>query len=312
MNLRVTVLTQNDNAVANIRARSAELAKFQSQVTSGLRVQRASDDPRAFPSLVEAKAATNRLATYEITVGDASTTLGNVEGVLQDTNNALVRAKQIALEGADSTTDPASREALAAEVDGLLDRVLQAANSRPDGSALFAGTATATAPFRVATRDAQGRPATIAYDGATEAARVVTGRGTTVDTRLVGSEVFQQTGGDVFATLISLRDTLRGSVPLPPGTTFSAAMTQRIADVDAARTALSSTVGEQASSTATLEGLKNLIADSKLDFTARAGELEGTDFAQAVVKMQEQQTALQAIYAVTARLSDPGLLDFIR
>jgi flagellin-like hook-associated protein FlgL len=57
--------------------------------------------------------------------------------------------------------------------------------------------------------------------------------------------------------------------------------------------------------------LSGVIGDAKLDFNARAGDLEGTDYAEAVVKMQEAQTALQAIYAVTARLADPGLLDFI-
>ncbi|HEY1188503.1 MAG TPA: flagellar hook-associated protein FlgL [Gemmata sp.] len=309
MNLRVTTQTQNNNAVFNIRQRSAELAKYQKQVTSGVRVDKASDDPGAYPALTIAKAASNRLATYSQTVSDATAVLNSGVSAIQDVNSVLVRAKQIALEASDASTQPDSREALATELDGLIERALTTVNSRPDGKTLFAGTATDTPPFRVATTDSAGRPATIAYDGSPDRSRVVTGRNTTVDTRYVGSEVFQQPGGDVFASLIQLRDNLRGN--LPANTTYTQALTQSIADVDAARTAVSEATGEQASSLATLDSLSSLIDTSKLDFDSRVGDLEGTDYAEAIVKMQEAQTSLQAIYAVSAQLADPGLLSFI-
>ncbi len=311
MNLRVSSLTQSNNAVANIRARSSELAKFQEQISSGVRVARASDDPGSYPALAQARAAADRLTSYSQTVADATSVLNAGVNVLQDVNDVLVRARQIALEAGNATTEgePTSREALATELDGMIGRALTAANSRPDGKTLFAGTAFATPPFRVATTDASGRPATIAYDGSTDRTRTITGRGTTVDTRYVGSEVFQQSGADVFASLIALRDTLRGTLPV--GTTYSQAITQQLTDVDAARTVVGESVGEQASNLATLEALQTLIGDAQLDTAARANELEGTDFAEAIVKVREQETALQAIYAVTAKLADPGLLAFI-
>lgn len=310
MNLRVTTLSQNNSAIAYMRARSADLAKYQAQVTSGVRVTKASDDPSTYPALTEAKAASDRLKSYAQTVSDATAVLNSSMSVMQDVNDVLVRAKQIAIEGADSSTEPASREALATELDGLITRALTAVNSRPDGNTLFSGTAQDTAPFSVTATDAAGRPTTIAYEGSTDRARTVTGRGTTVDTRYVGSEVFQQPGADVFASLIQLRDNLRGA--LPANTSYADAMNQSIADVDSARTALGNVTAEQASNLATLATLSNVISDAKLDFDARVGDLQGTDYPEAVVKMQEAQTMLQAIYAVTAQLSSPGLLDFIR
>ncbi|QEG29864.1 flagellar hook-associated protein FlgL [Gemmata obscuriglobus] len=309
MNLRVTALTQNSNAIANIRLRSADLAKFYDQVSSGVRIEKASDDPSKYPALTEAKAASNRLKSYAGTVSESTAVLNSGVSTLQDVNDILVRAKNIALEANDASTQPESREALASEVDSLISRALITVNSRPDGSSLFSGTALDTNAFRVATTDAQGRPATVVYDGADQRARVVTGRGTTVDTRYVGSEVFQQPGADVFASLIALRDDLRGTSG--SSATFNQALDQRITDLTAARDSISATIGEQAGNLATLSTLSNVISDSKLDFDSRVGDLEGTDYAEAVVKMQEASTALQAIYAVTAQLADPGLLDFI-
>ena len=198
---------------------------------------------------------------------------------------------------------------LASEVDGLIDRVLKAANSQPDGKSVFAGTAITTAPFRVATTDAQGRPATIAYDGAPERTRALTGPNQTVDTRYTGTEVFQQPGADVFQSLIGLRDALRDTSL--SAVDRSAAFQTRIASLDAARDGIADVTAEQASALATLQSIESLTSDVKLTADARIGDLSGTDFAEAVVKMQENETALQAIYATTAKLLSPGLLDFI-
>lgn len=312
MNVRVTGQTQTSNAIAYMRQRNGELAKYQDQISSGLRTKLPSDDPASFPALSQAKAASLRLGTYVQTQGDTTSALDASVSALQDINDLLVRARQVALEGADSSTggEPLAREALAVEVDGLIDRALRGANAQPDGKAIFGGTAINTPPFRVATTDANGRPATIVYDGAPERARTLTGPNQTIDSRYAGDEVFQQPGADVFQSLIALRDDLRNTTLSGPA--LSQSLNQRLTEVDAARTAISDTVGEQASNLATLEALQNLTGDAKLLADERTGELESTDYAEAVVKMQEQQTALQAIYATTSKLLDTGLLDFIR
>jgi len=312
VNIRVTGQTQTGNAIANMQRRAADLAKFQDQVSTGLKVRAPSDDPTAFTALSQAKAASARLGAYAQNVSDSTAVLNSSVSTLQEVNDTLVRAKQIALEGADATanTDPNSIAALASEVDGLIDRALKAANSQPDGKSVFGGTAIATPPFRVATTDAQGRPATIAYDGAAERTRALTGPNQTVDTRFTGAEVFQQPGADVFQSLISLRDALRDTSL--DATARSAAFQLRISDLDAARDAVAGVTAEQASALSTLDSLQSLTSEVKLTADVRIGELAGTDFAEAVVKMQEQETALQAIFATTAKLLQPGLLDFIR
>lgn len=311
MNLRVTSQVQTGNATAYIRTRNADFAKYQDQISSGLRVKQASDAPSSFAARSQAKSASARFASYSQTVGDTTSVLNSSVSALQDVNGVLVRARQIALEGADSTlsSDPTSREALAIEVDGLIERALAAVNARPDGKTLFSGTATDTPPFRVATTNASGRPATVVYDGAAERARTLTGQGQTTDTRYVGSDVFQQPGADVFASLIALRDDLRNTAVT--GAAHSAAINQRLTEVDAARGAIGEATGEQASNLVTLTALEEHIASVKVDSAARVGDLEGTDYADAVVRLQEQEVALQAIYSVTARMFQTGLLNFI-
>jgi flagellin-like hook-associated protein FlgL len=312
MNVRVTSLTQTNNAIGYIQLRNADLSKYQDQVSSGLRVTKPSDDPAAFPEISQAKTASARLDAYSQNISSATSTLNAGVSTLQDVNDLLVQARQIAQQGADAATngDQSQRDALATQVDGLIDRALRDANAQPDGKSIFGGTATNTPPFSVATTDAQGRPATIAYNGATQRTRVLTGPGQTVDTRYVGSSVFQQPGADVFQSLIGLRDDLRNTNLTGPA--LNTSLNQRLGTVDAARTAIGDATGEQSSNLATLQSLSSLNSDTQTATENRLGDLQDTDYATAVVKMKEQQTALQAIYATTVQMLQPGLLNFIQ
>lgn len=310
MNIRVTGQTQVNNAIANLRRQQADAAKFQDQLSTGLKVKAASDGPIAYATVATARGASKRAGTYQETLNDSTSDLNAGVSTLQEANAVLTRASQLAIEGADGTQDAAGFEALATEVDTLLDRMLTAANSQQDGRYLFGGTATDTQPFRVTSTTINGKPASIAYDGATERARALVSRSQTVDTRYVGSDVFQATGQDAFGALIGLRDDLRNTTLNDSQKT--AAVSARLADVQAARTRVGEVMGEQAGTLSGIESIQTRLQDLKLNADSRAGDLEATDYAEAVVGLKQQEATFEATLGVAARLLQPSLLDFIR
>ena len=307
MNVRVTGQTQTANAIAYQQKGFSILAKYQDQIASGLRVKLPSDDPGRFPALADAKTASQRYAAYVQNMTDATTDLNAGVDALQETNNVLVRAKQIAIEGADGVANAQGHEALAQEVDALIERALKAGNSQQDGKYLFGGTGTDRPPFSVSATDASGRPATISYGGTADRSRALIAPGKTMDTKYAGNAVFQQAGTDVFAALIGLRDDLRGAA----ASGNAAPVAARLAEVDAARDAIGTVTAEQASSLAALEALRNRTGDLKLASEIRTSELSATDYAEAIVRMQEQQNSLEATLAISARIMQPNLLSFI-
>src|SRR5262249_37628092 len=157
--------TQVASALANIQQQTSAIAKFQNEISSGTRINLPSDDPAAYPSLVFAKANSARYATYAQTMSDATTVLNVGVSALQETNDVLTQAKQSATEGANATTEAPGYEALATQVDGLIDRALRAANTQEDGRAIFAGTAAGTTPFTIGSTNAQNQPTSIVYNG---------------------------------------------------------------------------------------------------------------------------------------------------
>jgi flagellar hook-associated protein 3 FlgL len=306
---RVTGQTQVATAIANLRAQTARQAKLQDQIGSGTKLALPSDGPAEYAAAARGKAASQRFDVHLQSIATATADLNAGVSALTQTNRLLSKASQLAQEGVNGATDAVGYEALATELDGVIDQAITLANSKQDGRSLFAGTATDTPAFAV-TRDAAGKPTAVQYTGSGDRAAVIVGPGQATDTRYVGSAVFQQSGGDVFAALIGLRDDLRnGSLT---GTAKAAALTARLSDLEAARTAVGGAVAEQSASLVTLDATSARIRDLKLDTDARTGELEGTDYTEAVVKMKEQDGVFEATLAVTAKLMQPSLLDFIR
>lgn len=310
MNIRVTGQTQVNNAIANLRRQASDAAKFQDQLSSGLKVKAASDNPTAFATLTTAKASGKRMSTYQQTLNDSTSDLNAGVSVLQETTRLLTRASQLAIDGASGTIDATGFEAIASEVDSLIDSLLTTANQQQDGRYLFSGTATDTPPFRVDTLTADGKPATIAYDGAAERSRALVSPSQTVDNRYAGDEVFQATGQDVFAALIGLRDDLRNTTLTESEKT--AAASARLGDIQTARDRVGEVMGEQSATLAGMEAIQSRLSDLKLNADSRAGDLEATDFAEAVLRLREQEAGFQATLGVSAKLLQPSLLDFIR
>lgn len=310
MNVRVTNQTQVNHAIADLRQRAAGAVKYQDQLSSGLKVTAASDDPAAFVAISQARGFSRLAEAYQRTVADATSDLNAGVSVLQETGGLLTRAKTLAQQGADSSLGSDEYEALATEVDSLIDQAIDTANIQNDGRYLFGGTADQTPPFRVATRDPAGRPATIAYDGAAERGTGRVGSYQSVATRYAGSAVFQAAGADTFASLIALRDDLRN-------TTLSSAqkataVSARIGDLEAARTKVGEAMGEQSAALSGLEAVGSRLSDLKLNADSRQGDLESTDYAEAAVRMKEEETAFQATLGVTSRLLQSSLLDFLK
>ena len=310
MNLRVTGQTQINNALANLRRQQADAAVFQNQLSSGLKVKAASDNPAAFAAIAQARTLSKRSANYQETITDATTDLNSGVSVLLETNKLLGRARQLAQEGANSATDKQAYEGLATEVDSLISQAIDLSNRQSDGHYLFGGTADNAPPFRVATTTTDGKPATIAYDGAAEAAAGRIGPTQTVNSKYAGGGVFQTAGADVFASLIGLRDDLRNTTL--SSNAKAAAVSARIGNLQSASDHVGGVIAEQSASLSGMEAIQSRLTDLKLNADSRAGDLEATDYAEAVLGLKQQEAAFQATLGVTAKLLSPSLLDFIR
>lgn len=159
---RVATANTFDRTIQNINRRQSELAQAQEQLSSGKRVNRASDDAVA---ATLAERAQNRLARVQAdqTALEASrSSLTLVEAGLGEANDLLARARELVVQGGNPVLTQNSREDLARQLEGLREQMLAVAN-RTDtaGMTLFGGLGGAAKPFV----DMYGVPTGVQYEG---------------------------------------------------------------------------------------------------------------------------------------------------
>ncbi len=310
ISLRVTPQGQTDQIIGNLRRNSAQLSKFQEQVTTGKRLLRPSDGPSDTALVRASKSEDQRLEAQLNNIRDALTTLQTSEDGLLQVRDILTEASQTAITANDPTADSAAGTGSIVELQNLIDRLFSVANQRlPDGRYLFSGTTTDQKPFDVTARDADGNPTVVTYQGSLDNVKTLVGRNQTVDTIRSGQGALE----DAFKALIALRDDL--SKPLSTTWTQSLrsqALGQRITQLDLATQDALAQLGAQGVDAQNLTAIRSRGEDIQTELRKYIDELESADLPQAIIGLQTQENMYQAGLAVAARINNLSLVDFLQ
>ena len=146
--MRISTAQTYENSVNTLQRRQQELSRSQSQLTSGKRIDRASDDPTA---AARAERALIEQARGETTlrVADASRNAMLLsESALGDAVNLLQTARETLVAAGNATYQPAERRALAQQLREVRSQLLNVANQQDgNGGFLFGGQGVQAPPF---------------------------------------------------------------------------------------------------------------------------------------------------------------------
>ena len=192
MELRFNLSMMVNQVLANSRRQTDRLGNLQSQAATGKKLIEPSDDPAGMVALLSAKRQDLQLGISLENMSSATTTLNASVTSLRQVSDILSQARQIAIEGSQTTTTASGFGAMADQVDQLLNRLLDAANTKIGDQYVFAGTASETKPFAITSVNAQGQPQQVTYQGSDDRAEVLVGYQRTLATLYNGSDVFQR------------------------------------------------------------------------------------------------------------------------
>jgi flagellin len=130
-----------NTALLNLNRNQATLGKLVSQLSSGLRVQTASDDPSGLAISVNLQNQASGFDTANLNVQDATNAANVADGALSTVTTILQRIRSLAIEAASTITSPTDRSALQDEVTQLLQEVNGISTATNfNGQALLDGT----------------------------------------------------------------------------------------------------------------------------------------------------------------------------
>ncbi|MEO6945005.1 MAG: flagellar hook-associated protein FlgL [Lacisediminihabitans sp.] len=304
MYTRITNQTINFSAQRNLQANKVLLDKIQEQGTSRQAINQPSDDPVGTAKALQVRNAQAANAQYGRNIDDGNGWVGTLDTTLTAATNIMNRIRDLTVQGAnDGSMSTAAKSAIASELSSLKGELLTQANATYLGRSVFAGNTAAAVAFD---------PTTYAYNGDPTNVSTVQRRvdaNTTVRVDADGAATFgvvNTANPAADTSVFTLIDNIVSD--LNTGTNISARLTEIDQRMEAIR-------GQQAV-TGTGQTMLDRASDAKNNRTvsleAQRSSVEDVDLAKVILDLQTQQTTYQASLAITAKVLQPSLMDFLR
>src|SRR3954447_23234258 len=144
---RVSNLLRTNLAQSQISRTQSELLKTQNELSTGKRLNVASDDPGDAAVVQQLQKTLEQRQTYLTNLGRAQSQLSEVDSTMGDLSDLLDQAKTIASANVGSDVTADQRKGAAAVVEKLYDQAVSLSNRDFEGVYLFGGDRSTEAPF---------------------------------------------------------------------------------------------------------------------------------------------------------------------
>jgi flagellar hook-associated protein 3 FlgL len=291
--MRVTSGMSQRHVLSDLRRVQERLAAAQSQVSSGKRIEKPSDDPLGAERAMRLNDQLETNSAYRTAVDESRSWLDATDTALSSLGDIVQHARELTLQAANGATTPAGRQSIKLVIDQLAEQAKTTLNSAYDGRYIFSGTATDTAPYANATGDA--------YQGNADPVVRQIGPGVSVQVNV--------TGDDVLSGLLPALRTLSAHLQ---SSDVASLGTSDLKAIDAAFDALTAKQAQVGAVTNRVDAAGTRLDDLNDVTSAFLSQTEDADLPKALTDLSAQQTALQAALRGGATLIQQSLMDFLR
>lgn len=294
--VRVTQPMLVASSLRNLQSGLNKYADLQEQLSTGKRVNRASDSPTDATGSMRTRVAISDQEHYVRNAQNGVGWLGTVDTTLSSMADSTRRARDLGLQGVSSGTSSAtSREALAVEVDQLRADLISQANTTYLGRPVFGGTTAGSTAFDATTG---------AYVGDTGQVTRTVADGVQVRVDVPGTSVVGPNGASLFDDLATLSTALRSG--------DSTAMRGALGNLEGRLKDISTAQASVGASYKRLEAASQKGQDAVVALRTSLSDLEDADLPLTIMNLKMQEVAYQAALASTSKTLQPSLIDFLR
>jgi flagellar hook-associated protein 3 FlgL len=291
---RITTRSMYNSTLSQLQASQTRISRLQSQMSSGKRITKASDDPSGAASAMQMRGELSRYTQYDRNSSDGLAWLGTIDSTLQSMTTSMNRVRQLVVQGSSTGAMSATdRQALATEVSGLQQSLMGAANTTYLGRPVFGGTTSGSVAY-----DSTGT-----YVGDSHVVTRAVGDNQTVRVDLTGPEAFSAGGTDLFSLLGKVQTDL---------TSNTAGLGADLTSIDAVMNQMRTGLSDVGARYSRIETLTTDAASRSTDLTSTLSQVEDSDLAQTVTELSVAQAAYQATLQSTAKVIQPSLMDYLK
>ena len=206
---RVTSQSIQNTVLSNIFRITEGLAKTQTEIASGKRILKPSDDPAGLRNSLSLRTGIGQATQFIRNIDNNKIFIQSTDSSLESVGLGLTRAKELAISELGGTSTPETRGFAAIEIGQVVSQALEAANTKVKDQFIFGGAQTRTAPFQVSASGA-------IYQGSVDSFTIEIAKNINVGLTIPGSTAL---GTDLnpSLTLSTLLSDLNGGKGVPAG-----------------------------------------------------------------------------------------------
>jgi len=293
--------------LANVDRIESRLQTVSQQLSSGLRITQASDDPDEIAPLLQlrADAASNTQITSNL--GMAQTDAKAADTALGSAIQLMDQASTLGAQGAGSTTGASTRQSLASQVESVLDQMVQISQTTVQGRFIFSGDADDEPAYQVDLSAPEGVDQ-LASSASTR--QIQDPAGGSFAPSLTAQEIFDSTNadgstasGNVFTALNSLRLGLLNN--------DSGQITSAIALVASASDHLNVEEAFYGNVEQRITAATNYAATNDTTLQTQVGQIQDADAVSAAMELTQDNTQLQAAFEMQAKMPTSTLFTYL-
>jgi flagellar hook-associated protein 3 FlgL len=290
MTSRITQSTVTTTALRGLQANLGRVQTLQEQLSSGKRIQRASDDPAGTAASMILRSQQAADEQYQRNSDQAKGRLTVTDSALQGLSDRMRAVRELMVGSNSGALNPEGRAALAAQVDAIRSEVIDLYNTTYLERPVFGGS--------VAGKQAID-PSSGAYVGndVPIEARISTDAVIRIDVK--GTDA----AADVLPAALSA---------VSASITAGGATNADFAAIDSAFSTLQRALGDVGARAQRVETTNSLVESHRLDLVSRISENEDVDLPETIMNLQSQQVGYQAALGAAAKVLRTSLVDFLR
>jgi flagellar hook-associated protein 3 FlgL len=210
-----TISGRDQQYLSSLDRIQKQMQTAESQLTSGLRVQKPSDDPSVVGEILQLKFQINQNQQIQSNLNSVGTELNSADTALQSAVSAVQSALSLAAQGASSTTTAQTRATLADQVASLQQTLVGLSQTAVNGRYIFSGDLDSQPQYQLDSTQPDG----VQQQFSTTSTRVITdASGVAISTSKTAQEIFDArnpdgtpAAGNVFAAVNSLKVALQNN-----------------------------------------------------------------------------------------------------
>lgn len=285
------------------------LTQTQAQLAQGKQIINVSDSPNQAATIQRLKSVLSKQDSYQNSLNTIKARLQGEDTTLKSVTDLLVRAKEIAVQGANDTLSFSDRKSLGTELQALRDQLLSLANTRDsNGNYLFSGSRVKQPAF---VETANGSPV---YMGDQTHMNVRVGEQHSIPINRTGTDAFvtiartdnqgQVNGVGFFESLDNLISGLK--------TSNGNDIRRGAGEMDNLQQGVSLAQAQIGTNLNVVDQQTSVLEDTTLNLKTTLSSIEDLDYASAITKMNQQMLSLEAAQSSFAKVSQLNLFNYLK